>query len=421
MLTDNLIYDWNLVNPISLAPDQPVYLNDETLRDGLQSPSVSDPPIEKKIELLRLMEELGIHGLCIGLPGAGGSHAAGIERLAREIADHRMKIIPNCLARTDLRDIRPIIDLSQRTGIPIEATLFTGSSPIRFYVEDWTLDQLLKQTEEAVTFAVKEGLPVLFGTEDTMRSNPETIRALFTTAIRCGATALGIADTVGHATPNGARALARFTRELADEHRPGIRIDWHGHQDRGLGVINSIAAVEGGANRLHGTALGIGERIGNAPMDQLLVNLKLLGWIDHDLSLLGQYCATAAAACNLTIPFNYPVFGRDAFRTATGIHAAALVKSYKKGDTALADIIYSGVPAGLFGQRQLIEVGPMSGKSNVIYWLETHGIEVTEELVSRIYEHAKKSPSVLAEDEMLGLLQGWRGNLNQLECDGARA
>jgi len=263
----NLIYDWNLRSQATLAPDQPVYLNDETLRDGLQSPSINDPLIEMKIALLHSMEELGIDAVNIGLPGAGGTHAEAVGWLAREIADHRMKIRPNCLARTDLRDIRPIIDLSQQAGIPIEVVTFVGSSPVRFYAEGWALDQLLKLTEEAVSFAVKEGMPVMFGTEDTTRSNPETIRALFTTAIRCGATALAMADTVGHATPDGARSLARFVREIVAEQGEDIRIDWHGHQDRGLGVVNSIAAIEGGANRVHATALGIGERAGNTPMD----------------------------------------------------------------------------------------------------------------------------------------------------------
>jgi isopropylmalate/homocitrate/citramalate synthase len=281
---------------------------------------------------------------------------------------------------------------------------FVGSSPVRFYAEGWTVDQLLRLTEDAVAFGVREAMPVMFATEDTTRSKPETIRSLFTAAIQAGATALAIADTVGHATPDGARALTRFVREIIAEQGEEIRVDWHGHQDRGLGVINSLAALEGGANRVHGTALGIGERVGNAPMDQLLVNLKLMGLIDNDLSLLGDYCATASDACGWTIPYNYPVFGRDAFRTATGIHASAIIKSYRKGDTELADVVYSAVPAGLFGQRQIIEIGPMSGKSNVVYWLETHGFEATEERVSCVYESAKRSSTVLDDDQIMTLL-----------------
>jgi 2-isopropylmalate synthase len=401
---EDLIYDWNAIEPSLPAPNRRISFDDETLRDGLQSPSVCEPPVEKKIELLHLMDALRIDTADIGLPGAGGTHAAGVERLAREIVDQKLKIRPNCAARTHLSDITPIVEISQRAGIPIEACTFIGSSPVRFYAEDWTLDKLLKLTEEAVTFAVKEGLPVMYVTEDTTRADPETLRALYRAAIRCGARAVCVCDTVGHSTPDGARAVVRFVKSIIEEQGEPVRLDWHGHQDRGLGVINSIAAIEGGADQVHGSALGVGERVGNTPMDQLLVNLKLMGWIDNDLSRLGQYCEKAAESCGWKIPYNYPVFGRDAFRTATGVHAAAVIKSYKKGDRGLADLIYSGVPAALFGLKQKIEIGPMSGKSNVIFWLETRGLEASEERVARIYEHAKQASSVLEEEEVRQLV-----------------
>ena len=404
MSVSELIYDWNTVSPELRKPDRHIGFDDETLRDGLQSPSVCEPPVEQKIELLHLMNELGIDTADIGLPGAGGTHAAGVEMMAREIADKKMKIRPNCAARTHRNDIIPIAEISQRAGIPIEACTFIGSSPIRFYAEEWTLDKLLKLTEEAVTLAVSEGLPVMFVTEDTTRANPETLRALYTTAIRCGARAVCVCDTVGHSTPDGARDVVKFVRRIIDEQGGNIRLDWHGHQDRGLGVINSLAALQGGADQIHGSALGMGERVGNTPMDQLLVNLKLLGWIDNDLTKLRDYCAKAAEACRWNVPLNYPVFGKDAFRTATGVHAAAVIKSYRKGDTELADLIYSGVPAGQFGLKQVIEIGPMSGKSNVIFWLETRGMEANEDRVNRIYEHAKSATAVLSEEELMRLI-----------------
>jgi isopropylmalate/homocitrate/citramalate synthase len=400
---EDLVYDWNKIEPSHPAPNRRISFDDETLRDGLQSPSVCEPPVEKKSELLHLMDALGIDTADIGLPGAGGTHAASVERLAREIADKKLRIRPNCAARTHRSDITPIVEISQRAGISIEACTFIGSSPVRFYAEDWTLDKLLKLTEDAVTFAVKEGLPVMYVTEDTTRADPETIRALYTTAIRCGARAVCVCDTVGHSTPDGARSVVRFVREIIEEQGEKVRLDWHGHQDRGLGVINSIAAIEGGADQVHGSALGVGERVGNTPMDQLLVNLKLMNWIDNDLSRLGEYCEVAAQSCGWMIPYNYPVFGRDAFRTATGVHAAAVIKSYRKNDPQLADLVYSGVPASLFGLKQKIEIGPMSGKSNVIYWLESRGMEATEDRVSRIYEHAKQSSAVLEEDEVMQL------------------
>jgi 2-isopropylmalate synthase len=401
---EELVYDWNKIEPSHPSPGRRISFDDETLRDGLQSPSVCEPSVEKKIELLHLMDALGIDTADIGLPGAGGTHAAGVERLAREIVEKKLKIRPNCAARTHAADIIPIAEISQRAGISIEACTFIGSSPVRFYAEDWTLDKLLKLTEDAVTLAVKEGLPVMYVTEDTTRADPETIRALYTTAIRCGARAVCVCDTVGHSTPDGARSVVRFVKSIIEEQQEKVRLDWHGHQDRGLGVINSIAAIEGGADQVHGSALGVGERVGNTPMDQLLVNLKLMNWIDNDLSLLREYCETAANACGWTIPYNYPVFGRDAFRTATGVHAAAVIKSYRKNDPALADLVYSGVPASLFGLKQKIEIGPMSGKSNVIYWLESRKLEATEERVSRIYEHAKQSSAVLEEDEVMQLV-----------------
>jgi len=399
-----LVYDWNTIDPELTLPNRHIGFDDETLRDGLQSPSVSEPPVEQKIELLHLMDALGIDTADIGLPGAGGTHAAGVELMAREIAEKKLKIRPNCAARTHRNDILPIVEISQRVGIPIEACTFIGSSAIRFFAEDWTLDKLLKLTEEAVSFAVGEGVPVMYVTEDTTRAHPETIRALYTTAIRCGAKAVCVCDTVGHSTPDGARSVVRFVKKIIEQQGGNIRLDWHGHQDRGLGVINSIAAIQGGADQVHGSALGIGERVGNTPMDQLLVNLKLMGWIQNDLSRLGEYCEAASKACDWDIPYNYPVFGRDAFRTATGVHAAAVIKSYRKGDRELADLVYSGVPAGQFGLEQVVEIGPMSGKSNVIYWLEKRGIEANDERVSRIYDRAKQASAVLADDEIMRLV-----------------
>ena len=399
-----LVYDWNTIDPELTLPNRHIGFDDETLRDGLQSPSVSEPPVEQKIELLHLMDALGIDTADIGLPGAGGTHATGVELMAREIAEKKLKIRPNCAARTHRNDILPIVEISQRVGIPIEACTFIGSSAIRFFAEDWTLDKLLKLTEDAVSFAVGEGVPVMYVTEDTTRAHPETIRALYTTAIRCGAKAVCVCDTVGHSTPDGARSVVRFVKDIIEEQGGNIRLDWHGHQDRGLGVINSIAAIQAGADQVHGSALGIGERVGNTPMDQLLVNLKLMGWIQNDLSRLGEYCGAVSQACGWDIPYNYPVFGRDAFRTATGVHAAAVIKSYRKGDRELADLVYSGVPAGQFGLEQVVEIGPMSGKSNVIYWLEKRGIEANDDRVNRIYDRAKQASAVLADDEIMRLV-----------------
>jgi 2-isopropylmalate synthase len=166
-------------------------------------------------------------------------------------------------------------------------------------------------------------------------------------------------------------------------------------------VINSLTALEAGAHRAHGTGLGIGERVGNTPMDQLLVNLQLLGWIDRDLTALTRYGQVISEATGVPLTDNYPIVGKDAFRTGTGVHAAAIIKARHKGDDWLADRVYSGVPAAMVGRRQKIEVGPMSGESNVVYWLSDHGVEGTPELVAAIFQAAKTSDRVLTDDEIL--------------------
>jgi len=398
----DLIYDWNQVSPAPV-PGGPVMLDDETLRDGLQGPSVTDPPIETKVRILRAMDALGIDTADVGLPGAGPRAAADVEALCRAIARERLRIRPNCAARTAVKDIEPIARISAATGVPIETCLFIGSSGIRRYVEGWDVDHLLRLTEESVSFAVREGLPVMYVTEDTMRADPTTLRRLYSTAIACGARRVCVTDTVGCATPQGAAALVRFIGTIVAESGAAIGIDWHGHRDRGLDLASTLAAIGAGASRAHGCALGIGERAGNTPMDLLLVNLKLLGWIERDLRGLSDYCRTVAAGCRVPIPANYPVVGTDAFETATGVHAAAVIKALRKDDAWLADRVYSGVPATDFGFSQRVRVGPMSGRSNVIFWLEQQGIPAADETVARILEAAKRSDRLLEDRELFEL------------------
>ena len=403
----DLIHDWNTVQAEFDWTTCGVELNDETLRDGLQCPSVTDPSIDEKKRLLHLMVDLGIDSADIGLPGAGPRTRADTLALAKEIAAHRLPLEANCAARTVIADVLPVVEISQATGVPIEAATFIGSSPIRQYTEDWTLDKMLAVSEEAVTFAVREGLPVMFVTEDTTRAAPDTLKALYGNAIRWGARRLCLADTVGHATPDGVRRLIAFVREeIIEPSGEDVKLDWHGHRDRGFGLANALTAIECGADRVHGTALGIGERVGNTEMDLLLINLKLLGAHDHDLTKLPEYCRLASKATGIPIPASYPVIGEDAFRTGTGVHAAAIIKARRKGHAWLADRIYSGVPAGEFGMGQRIEVSNVSGLSNVKWWLEEHGYDAADEaLCTRVFEAAKKTSRVLKDDEIHTLLR----------------
>jgi isopropylmalate/homocitrate/citramalate synthase len=400
MHTDDLIYDWNVEGERHPPAYRDVELDDETLRDGLQSPSVQSPPIEDKIQILHSIVSLGIQSANLGLPGAGADIKADVIRLAREIRDLRLPIFPNCAARTLQVDINPIVEASDTAGIPIEAAVFIGSSPIRQYAEDWTLEKMLRQSVDAVSYAVRRELPVMFVTEDTTRAHPETLRQLYTAAIEAGARRICLADTVGHATPEGVHNLVTFIKSVVEATGEDVKIDWHGHNDRGLGLINSLTAAYTGASRLHGTALGIGERVGNTSIDQLLVNFRLLGWIQNDLTGLGDYCDFVSQVTGVPVAASYPVFGADAFRTATGVHASAVIKALRKGDEWLANRVYSGVPAEFFGRRQNIEIGPMSGQSNVVFWLEKHNISPDPDLIAAIFARCKKSTSLLTDDEI---------------------
>tara|TARA_B110000444_G_C18851842_1_gene606422 strand:+ start:10397 stop:11656 length:1260 start_codon:yes stop_codon:yes gene_type:complete len=404
----SLIYDWNTIeyefnrNP-SNHPHG-VWFDDETLRDGLQSPSARNPTIEEKKELLSYMEKLGIQKVDLGLPGAGPFHLEHINALLSHITENDFKIRPGAAVRTLMNDIEPLVEMQNKHGIPIQASAFLGTSPIRQYTEGWTMDKLISTMEKAVSFAVESDVQVMFVTEDTTRSKPEDVKKIYQRAMELGVRRLCICDTCGHVTPNGVKKLLNFIDEEVIKdggyHRSDIEVNWHGHQDRGLGVANNIAAVEAGADVIHGTALGVGERAGNAPLDQTLVNLKLMGVIDNDLTHLDQYTRLANKYIEVPLPRNYPVFGEDAFETGTGVHASAVIKAMKKGDNWLADRVYSGVPAGDFGLKQVIRIGHMAGRSNIIWWLEQNGYEAEDELVAHIFEVAKSQRRNMEDSEV---------------------
>jgi len=406
MSSDVVIHDWNDESEAVDGWREGLEFYDESLRDGIQSPSATDPEIADKERVLLLQDRCGIHHTDIGLPGAGPRAVHDVTHLARFARDQRLKINLTCAARTHPNDIKPIISISDQLGVPIEVMTFLGSSPLRQYAEGWELERMVDLARNAVKLAVGAGLPCTFVTEDTVRSTPETLSTLFDVVLGEGAKGLCICDTVGHATPGGARNIITWVRnKVVELGYPDTVIDWHGHNDRGLGLINAIAAAQAGAKRIHGTILGVGERVGNTQIDLLLVNMKLLGvqW-EGDLSALREYTELGAKATSTPLPFNYPVFGTDAFRTGTGVHAAAIIKALKKGKAELADQVYSGVPANLFGLEQVIEVGHMGGRSNVEYWLRYRNIEASEELVTAIFEAAKASNRVLKDSEVLAIV-----------------
>ncbi len=411
-----LIYDWNLQGEPPLSAS--VELTDETLRDGLQSPALTQPRVQDKVYLLYLMNDLGIQSVNVGLPAVGEGVKFDCRVLAREIAHHQLAIRPQCAGRTLKQDVDAIIEVSQWAGIEVEACLFIGSSQIRQYVEDWNLDTMLRLSEESVRYAIDNGLSVTYITEDTTRAKPETLRRLYTTAIECGASRICLCDTVGHATPVGVRNLVSHVREIAGAVATNgdhpVKIDWHGHRDRGLSVANALAAIDAGADRVHATALGIGERSGNVPMEVLLVNLKLMGYIDWDLTKLPEYCRVVAAAADAPLPFNYPVMGQDAFRTAVGVHAAAIAKGMDKGDRYLAERVYCSIPASMIGREHTIEIGPLSGMHNVRFWLKSRGLQFPDIVMEKILTAAKQAQRLLTEDEIMRIVATMQRRMGQV-------
>jgi len=413
----SLIYDWNTIEyEFNRNPNNHphgVWFDDETLRDGLQSPSARNPTVDQKIELIDYMEKLGIQKVDLGLPGAGPLHVEHIDAMLTHITENDYNIRPGAAVRTLMHDIEPLVELQQKHGIQIQASAFLGTSPIRQYAEGWTMEKLLSTMEKAVSFAVENDVPVMFVTEDTTRSNPEDIKNIYQRAMELGVRRICVCDTCGHVTPNGVKKLLAFIDEEVIKdggyNRRDIEVNWHGHQDRGLGVANNIAAVEAGADVVHGTALGLGERAGNAPLDQTLVNLKLMGAIDNDLSVLGEYMQKAHEYTEVPLPRNYPVFGQDAFETGTGVHASAVIKAMKKGNHWLADRVYSGVPAGEFGLEQVIRIGHMAGRSNIIWWLQQRNYEDTDNLVAHLFDVAKSQRRLMEDSEVVEAIEAFNG------------
>lgn len=401
---NDLIHDWNVTANSAVGTRLPE-LNDETLRDGLQAAYVQMPTLDQRIALVEELETLGIHALNVGLPGAKGTVGEFTLAITKALVERRLKIRPNSAGRTTIEDARAIVEVAQQAGCEIEACLFIGSSPIRMDVQGWDIDYLIDKVTTSVAFAIGEGLPVMFVTEDTTRALPTCLERLYLAAADCGAKRVCLSDTVGSATPDGVAALVTFVRSLLDRHgHADVKIDYHGHMDRGLGIWNAVTAFRAGADRLHGSALGIGERVGNVPLDLLLINLKLMGLWAGDVSTLDVYCRVASEAMCLPIPPNYPVFGSGAFETGTGVHADAIIKALRRGDTGLADQVYSGVPASWVGRRQVIRVGPQSGRSNVTWWLEERGIEPTPARVEAVFDAAKASVRLLEDAEIRTIL-----------------
>ena len=401
---DKLFYDWSKTGLSEIKSKAKVTLLDESLRDGIQSSFVKTPNLEEQKRLIQAMDEVGIEFLDIGFPGSGKAVFDTIAALLAHVRQKSFRIVPTCAARTHRGDIQPIVELSEIFGSAIEPLVFVAASPIRQLVEEWTSNDILFLIEDSLRFSRSQGLNPTLVIEDATRSSKEILTAIYKLAMELDVHRIVLCDTVGFCTPDSTQRIVEWTFSYFAEHTYKMNLDWHGHNDKGLGVANSIRAFQSGCDRIHGTALGIGERAGNTAIDQLIVNLYLEGYGQWSTSKLKQYIVKSAQAYDITVPQNYPVFGDSVFSTASGIHASAIIKAEKTGNPDLTNYVYSAVPATDFDRKNTIEINATSGKSNVKYFLESKGLTFSDYHINEVLAYAKRIGRTLTSEEILQMM-----------------
>jgi 2-isopropylmalate synthase len=379
---------------------------DETLRDGVQAPGVAGPTLEHRFLLIDHMVRSGIRCADLGFPGSGPEASRACVASARYLAEQRHPLVPGFAGRTHPADVGAICEVAQRAGIAVDAYVFIGVSPIRQYVEGWSVTSVARDIRAAASLCRNDGLNFVLVLEDSSRCTPEVLAALYGVALDLGIGRITLCDTVGAATPAGTEALIRWSAGYFADRRHPVAFEWHGHNDRGLGLANSLTALAAGCARVHGTVLGVGERAGNTSIDQLIVNSELEHLGEYDLKALRDYCELASEVLGVVIPPNYPAIGRDVFKTSAGVHASAILKAHRMGDTSIKDSVYAAIPAGLLGRQQEVLIDGSSGVSNVQYWMSVNGVTdgVDADLIDAVLRTAKRVDRPLTDDEIRGVL-----------------
>lgn len=373
-----------------------VQVLDTSLRDGLQDAQIRHPSLEEKERLVDILVQVGVEAIDIAIPIARGSHLREAIQLARRIPSN---VTVACLARTDASDIQAAVDLAQGAGRPIETIVFCGASPLRRWVEDWDVTEITEWMAKSVNFASKQGLIPTVATEHTTQTEPEVIKQIYLAGLDNGGQKVCIADTSGAASPISTEKIIRFFRDEVLKSFNDVDIDWHGHNDRGLSVINSLVALSAGAQRVHGTAIGIGERAGNTPLEQMLINLKMARDPKRqDLGAISELATFAAEIFNVPVPPNYPGLGEKVYRTASGIHAAAELKAGQLGLKGTTP--YSAVSPEWVNRETDVVVGPLSGSHNVRFVAERLGIPATNEFIARALDVAKSANRILTDQDI---------------------
>jgi 2-isopropylmalate synthase len=401
-----MLFNWNSVpaDPEPQAGSPKGSFFDETLRDGIQAPTITAPSLEQKVQIVDHMMAAGIRSADLGFPSSGPVAARECLELARYVAARGHPMSVAYAGRTHPSDIRPICEIAQRAGISVDAYLVIAVSPIRQYVEDWDTDFIVRNIRVAAQECRLGGVEFVLVLEDATRCTPEVLASVYDEAIDVGVRRVALCDTVGVAVPSGTEAIIRWSARYFCERGYPVAFDWHGHNDRGLAVINSLTALASGCERVHGTVLGVGERAGNSSIDQLLVNSHLDGHGHHDLMALRRYCEYASAVLGFEIPRNYPAMGQDVFTTSAGIHAAAILKAHEKADALVKDSVYSSIPASNLGREQEVLIDSASGVSNVKYWLGVRGRQCDDESIEKVLRVAKANGRPLNDGEIERIL-----------------
>lgn len=398
----SLYFEWSTTELADPAVNYA--LMDETLRDGIQAPYVEVPSIEEKLRLVDHMTSVGITAITAGFPGAGRRAYRDCLAIAQYVLTQRYPTRLVYSGRTHPDDVGATCEIAQQAQCEIDAYSFIGISPVRQRVEDWSVEMIERRVIAAARQCDQAGVNFVLVLEDATRCTPCILSRIYDTAVDVGVERIVLCDTVGAATPASTRALVRWSFDHFRRCAHSMALDWHGHNDRGLALINSLVALDAGCDRIHGTALGIGERAGNTAIDQLILNRYLQHGDDFDLQSLRQYCEYASAVLGISIPVNYPALGSHVFTTSAGVHAAAILKAQQTGDNDLLDGVYSSVPARIFGRRQEVLVDGSSGASNVKFWLTEHGYEPKPHLVSHVLEAAKSANRPLTAQQIGNLI-----------------
>lgn len=362
-------------------------LVDTTLRDGIQAPGIEQPSLEQKLAIIDFDARIGIEVVDVCLPGIGGScYKEGVE-CARYIAKNHPHMEIVVLARTTQSDVDATLRFSEEAGVPLSVVLFRGSSDLRLLAEGWDEQQIIDDMYDYTRLLVSGGQKVVCSTEDTTRTRPDFLEKIFLAGKDGGAKEFCIADTVGYTDPFSVENQSRWVREKLGSACLGLH--FHGHNDIGMAVANSLAALKGGADKIHVTWRGVGERAGNTPLEAFLGVLYTFGIEKYDLSMLVGGSQMVSEIFNRPIPVDSPLIGDAVYTTSTGIHAAGIHKAEQRGQKYLADIVYSAVPPSILGRKHTINIGPLSGRHNVERVLEKLEIPVTEKLVKALLKAAK--------------------------------